>query len=168
MTLTDLETKLRKSVKNVYSCNVLDLENSQLRKSDYDVITCMFCLFCACRNEEQYRRACKSIQELVKPGGHLYIHEAFGETHYQVHFYFLLFPLDDDCGIICTSTETTVRPLRWQRNLWNDHFQVGDEKFHSLKLSKEAVKSAYQNAGFSKVDFKVWIYCFVVRFSFSA
>ncbi|XP_009976082.1 PREDICTED: nicotinamide N-methyltransferase, partial [Tauraco erythrolophus] len=80
---TEKEEKLRKKVRRVLKCDVTKanpVEPASLPPADGIVST--FCLEAACEDLPTFCSALRNVGSLVKPGGHLVMLMALGETFY--------------------------------------------------------------------------------------
>lgn len=63
--------RVREKVKEVAKCNVLNSEVVPASYGQFDGVSCLFCLECACDTHRQYENACRNIIKRLKRKGSL-------------------------------------------------------------------------------------------------
>ncbi|NXC54464.1 NNMT methyltransferase, partial [Aleadryas rufinucha] len=80
------QEKLRKKVKQVLKCDVTKANpTGPVSLPPADCIVSSLCLESACKDLAAFRSALRNISTLLKPGGHLVMVTALGDTYYTIN-----------------------------------------------------------------------------------
>ena len=76
---SEIEDRVRRSVKDIIPCNILDERIVSEESGLFDCITTACCLDGVCSDMDTYRKAVKNLSLCLRPGGHV-VSFAFPQT----------------------------------------------------------------------------------------
>ena len=128
--------RTRRSVRAVIPCDVRNrdpLLDQKSVESTFDIIISAFCIECAVSSPKEYPSAIANVVQLLRPSGYLIM---------MVN------------AFILTLNEVKLKYFLLQGGLEGEYYFIDKRKIPRIKLTREMMESALENAGCRIVDWQ--------------